>query len=108
MTKVPEYHVMVDLETMGTGHNAAITQIGAVLFTIDGKIHDEYDELVALESSMKAGMAVDAGTVKWWMTQDPEAVKMFLEGQKGAQSLSHVIYSFDQWSTRSQPYMIWS
>lgn len=69
-------HYTLDLETMGNGPTSAIIAIGAVAF-------DPYDEGVAtvsqfyrsvtLDSSLKAGLTVDASTIQWWMEQEQSA-----------------------------------
>lgn len=70
-------HIMLDLETMGTGNNAAIVAIGACEFDP----HDAYKtgvdssfyKAVTLESSVKAGLVMDASTVLWWLQQSDGA-----------------------------------
>lgn len=67
-------HLMLDLETMGTGHNAAIVSIGAVFFNPNtGEIGDKFYSPVDLVSSIKYGGTVDGDTVKWWLRQSAEA-----------------------------------
>ena len=67
-------NTMIDLETMGTGSNAAITAIGAVKFDSSG-LGDEFYRVVSLESSIDAGMVIEASTVMWWMQQSDDARK---------------------------------
>jgi exodeoxyribonuclease VIII len=69
-------NIMVDLETMGNGGNAAIVSMGAVRFNMEG-CHEEFYRVVDLESSVEAGMDIDAGTIVWWLGQGPEAQKIF-------------------------------
>lgn len=66
-------NVMVDLETMGNGNNAAITAIGAVAFTDEGEMLGTFYMPVSLESSVMEGGVIDASTVIWWMKQSDEA-----------------------------------
>jgi exodeoxyribonuclease VIII len=68
--------IMLDLETMGTGSDAAIIAIGAVKFD-EKKITDEFYEIVDLQSSVDAGLKIEAQTVLWWMQQDGEARGQF-------------------------------
>ena len=73
-------HVMVDLETMGTGSYAAIISIGAVKFDPAVKANPElwpkFHTAVNLASSLKVGLRVDAATVNWWMSEErAEALK---------------------------------
>lgn len=66
--------VMLDLETMGTEPYSAIIAIGAVVFDIDSReIKQEFYTAVQLESCMKVGLSVQAGTIEWWMKQSDSA-----------------------------------
>ncbi len=72
-------NIMLDLETMGTGRNAAIIAIGAVYFDSETQIlGDTFYRAVDLESSVAAGGTMDAATVKWWMQQGDSARSLFL------------------------------
>ena len=67
--------VMVDLETMGNGPDAAICSIGAVKFDPDGSPDDdkEFYAHVDLQSSQQCGGSIDAATVMWWLGQSAQA-----------------------------------
>ena len=71
--KTPEKRyeaIMIDIEAMGLGPNAAIIQIGAIIFREDdGKIKDRFDISVDLMSSLNNGGEVDQETVDWWKSQ---------------------------------------
>jgi DNA polymerase III epsilon subunit-like protein len=74
--------IMVDLETMGTGYDAAIVSIGAVVMVDtqrDGLGADLYIP-VSLQSSMDHGLSVSAGTIMWWMEQDEPARLALVDG----------------------------
>lgn len=70
-------HVMLDLETMGRGPDAAIVAIGAVVFGIppDGRgyIGPTFYRVVDLDSAVFHGGVMDASTVLWWLDQSEEA-----------------------------------
>lgn len=76
--------VVLDLETMATGPNAAIVSIGAVLLDHkawgvrggpeDSTYHHFYRN-VDLASSIEKGGEVDGSTVTWWLRQSDEARK---------------------------------
>lgn len=71
-------HIMLDLETMGSGPDAAIIAIGAVEFDLDKqKLGKEFYVTVDLTSSVEHGGVIDPGTVLWWMKQSDEARRMF-------------------------------
>lgn len=73
-------NIMIDLETMGTGSNAAICAIGAVEFDLEsGTLGREFYETVDLQSSVNAGGVMDASTVLWWLKQSEEARKELLD-----------------------------
>lgn len=70
-------NVMLDLETLGNGSNAAIISIGAVFFDpLSGELGADFYQTVDIESAMKYGK-VDASTIKWWMKQDDPARAVF-------------------------------
>ena len=62
-------NIMLDLETFGTGNDAAIISIGAVKFT-QTQILDRFHVGVDPASSESAGLKINASTVMWWL--DPE------------------------------------
>lgn len=67
--------VMIDLETLGTSPNAAIIAIAAWPFRLDGEpvSYPSFYRNVDAESSVKAGGAVDGGSIMFWMGQSDEA-----------------------------------
>ena len=73
-------HIMLDLETMGTGPNAAIVAIGAVEFELTktgGQLGESFYHCISLESAMASGGQADASTVLWWLKQNDAARAMF-------------------------------
>lgn len=68
-------HMMLDLETLGSGNDAAIVQIGAVRFDplVPGYTMGEYKQNVSLESSVAQGGVIDPSTVLWWIHQEEAA-----------------------------------
>jgi len=72
-------HIMVDLETMGTGNEAAIVSIGAVKFDPMGAgVDDAFYVGVSLASSTAYGLKLDAGTVLWWMDKERDTARRAL------------------------------
>ena len=67
-------NIMLDLETMGNGSNAAIVAIGAVAFNIHKReLGSEFYRTVTLASSMSSGGVCDASTIMWWLSQSEES-----------------------------------
>jgi DNA polymerase III epsilon subunit-like protein len=87
--------VMLDLETMGTGPQAAIIAIGAIEFDLDTRtIGERFYAVVDLASSVAAGGIMDASTVLWWLQQSTEARAAFAE--KG-EHIAKVLLQFSDW-----------
>lgn len=68
-------HLVIDLETLSTAADAAITQIGLAPFRIDGTDPPEEGVLINVDpqSCIDLGMRVDWSTTHWWMMQSQEA-----------------------------------
>lgn len=66
--------LMLDLETMGTGADAVIVQIGACFFDRNtGVIHREFSINVEERSCIDLGLTVTLATKEWWAEQSQEA-----------------------------------
>ena len=89
-------HVMLDLETMGKESNAAIVAIGACFFEPStGEIGSSIHLPISLESSVAAGLSMDASTVLWWMKQNDDA--RFVLGHEECLSLFEATAYFCEW-----------
>lgn len=81
-------HVMIDIETLGTGHGAAILSIGAVKFNLvpehkdDDTAVDTFYCGVDLKDAVRWGGKIDADTVRWWMLQEPAAREKAFGGKE--------------------------
>ncbi|EPA4282400.1 3'-5' exoribonuclease, partial [Escherichia coli] len=76
------YHLMIDLETMGTNTNAPIVVIGAVFFDPQtGEIGPVFYIVVSLTDAMNTGAVPDGGTIEWWLKQSSEARTAILTDQ---------------------------
>lgn len=66
--------VMLDIETLGVNPGAVVLRISAVQFDMEtGETDLEFDSGISLESSLKAGLVIEASTLKWWMSQSETA-----------------------------------
>lgn len=102
--------VMIDLETMGDGPDAAIVAIGACIFDhktirIDVPL---FSHTVSLVSSMMAGGQVSASTVMWWLKQSAVARRALESEPHG--SIGMAIQQFRKWwgDLPEQPVNVWS
>lgn len=75
-------HIMVDIETMGTGSTAAIVSIGAVAFSLEDaavRSDNTFYVNVDLQSCIDCGLSVDGDTVMWWLGRDESARKSLID-----------------------------
>ncbi len=84
-------HVMIDLETLGTKAGCAIVSIGACVFGPRG-IGENFYGVIDVESTT---LAIDGGTVKWWMGQSEEARAVF--GSRMGVPHVNGIHAFINW-----------
>lgn len=90
--------IMLDLETMGTGSNAAIVAIGAVACFNITKVKPYYRNFycsVELESSMEAGGKIEASTILWWMQQSHEARAALTDDTQ--RTIREALRMFSEW-----------
>lgn len=91
-------HVMLDLETLGTGSNAVIVSISAVVFD-PFKPLEIYEStfhkgLNILEQLVTQGVEIDLDTIRWWQQQDDEAKRILIETQ--TYSVAYVLNEFNK------------
>lgn len=91
--------VMLDLETMSTGPDAAIVAIGAVEFDPEAGIGTSFYMSVDLLSSVAGGGQMDASTVLWWLQRDAAVRAAIVHGRP----LPLVLESFSRWLARCGP-----
>lgn len=65
-------HFVLDLETMGTRPTSVIATIGCVRIE-NQAITGTFYRCVDLQTSLNAGLTLDASTLYWWLNQAPEA-----------------------------------
>lgn len=71
---------MLDIETMGNESYSSIISIGAVEFDIKtGNTGREFYANVDLQSCVDLGLLINPATVMWWMQQNEQARKDFVE-----------------------------
>lgn len=70
-----QIHIVLDLEAMGTKQDAAIIEIGMVIFNHMGQegtvnVIEQWSRAINLENSMMRGGTISPGTIEWWMNTD--------------------------------------
>lgn len=94
-------HIMLDLETVGNGNNAAVVAIGACEFDPHGEgvsslASARFYQQASLESAVGAGMQMDPSTVLWWLKQSDAARKSTFEGENII-PLGDACFHFSKW-----------
>ena len=79
MSKKKKVNFMVDIETLGVAHDAALLSIGAVEFGMEG-VTREFYKVIDMDSSIKSGGTITPSTLKWWLKQG-EASLFSMEGE---------------------------
>jgi hypothetical protein len=89
-------NIMIDLETLGTGHRSVVTQLGWAAFDLDGPEGVTASRRYSLdpEEQIKMGRKADWSTIAWWLGQSDAARKAMCEGP--VSSLWNVIPTFDR------------
>lgn len=103
-------HIMVDTETLGTSPGCAILSIGAVAFDPmtpwnpvtgqDMANEHRFVRLVSLESCLDAGLGMEPGTLRFWLSQDKEAIN---EAFGGTIPLFEALSELTSWLTSLCP-----
>lgn len=103
-------HVMLDCETMGNGSYAAILSIGAIKFDpyapLLDRMADTFYARVSLESSLKAGLRVDASTVMWWMAPDLADAREALRAGEAVE-LDEALLGLAKWYGEDDGLPVW-
>lgn len=76
-------NIMIDIETLGTDAGSIILSIGACIFhgLNNGRYVEEerFYRAIHIDSQRAEGRSIDTQTLRWWMSQPPEARAVFLE-----------------------------
>lgn len=63
--------IMIDIETMGNTHDAAMIQLAAVYFDRQmGETGEEFNMRISLENCLAHGFVVNKSTEEWWKKQN--------------------------------------
>jgi hypothetical protein len=111
---IPDAHVMIDLETLGVGDDAAIIQIGAVRFWPD---EGEAGLISSPEGSFRSSIRIkpddfsfgriEEGTLTWWFEQSPDAQRRVL---CDPERVDHVVAFSDlaAWLAQGKTVALWA
>lgn len=97
-------HVILDIETLGTGNNCVIPSISAIRFNpITGEEFSSFDIKLQIQPQLDKHRSVSEGTLKFWLNQSKEAQqRVFFEGIE--HHPSHALIFFSQWLSQPEKY----
>lgn len=100
-------HVMVDMETAGTGPDAAILSVGLVQFNpATGEQLSSRSVKIDLRSAVEHGGVIEPGTMQWWAEQSDAAREVF--NSTDAVPFPLAMYSIQEWLDATGPAYVWS
>lgn len=111
-----QIHVVLDLETMGTNYDAAIIEVGLVVFNhMSGQrgtpnLIGAWSSAIKLESSMQHGGTVSPETMMWWMDTDRTEARddyVFTDKISLPKALNEIAYILGKYSSVSPLPLIW-
>jgi len=103
-------NIMLDLETMGNGHRAAIASIGAVAFEPrTGELGAEYYVVCDLTDAEKLGFTFTGSTISWWLQQPAAAREALISDLMNPPvPITYVLARFAEWiQKQSKEPLIW-
>lgn len=105
--KITGNQVMVDIETLGNGKDAAIVSIGAAKFSLRGDGPDDtFLTNIDFADAMRFGR-IDGSTLEWWFRQSREAQDSIMNNPKAPPvSLERALIDFRTFYGNSK--QLWS
>lgn len=97
-------HIMLDLETLGTRPGCVIASIGAVKFSKADGIIERFYTRIDIVRAVEEGFVMDPNTVKWWLSQSPEAQAELIKPE--ARSTIEALWGFNDFINEGEP-VIW-
>lgn len=94
-----DWHVMLDLETLGTDPGGVVKQIGLLLFELGNPSPCKADSVlinVDLWDSIKHGLETNEATMQWWASQPEHTQKLVLQAQPciGVEEAADQVFDF--------------
>lgn len=99
---------MIDIETMGVGHKAAISAICAMKFDMEDGAYDHTVIPVKLGSCVAAGLTIDASAAMFWMEQSDEAKRVLLWSQEEGIDIRSALMRLSAFINEYSPDYIWA
>lgn len=100
-------HIMVDIETWGTGSDALPISIGACRFNpVGGEIEDRFYVCIDPASAKEAGLSISADTLLWWMAKERNDARDAWLAQSRV-DIWTALQGFSEWMTSDEFNLVW-
>lgn len=100
-------HIMIDLETWGTGPKAIPVSIGACRFNpMGGDIEDCFHVAIDPASAKAAGLEISSDTLLWWLSKDRDAAREAWLAHKRV-DLYSALTGFEDWLASDEYNLVW-
>lgn len=108
-------HIMVDIETLGTGKDAVVTQLGAVsvVMTPSGhwQIGKAFSRGLKIEPQLSKGATINEDTLRWWFDETAWQLKQGVDVSPFAATTEtprDVLLDFSYWlRVQAHRYVVW-
>ena len=100
-------HVMVDIESFSRRQHAAIISIGAVRFTFENGIEDEFLVNVNPASCKEIGLDIDPDTVEWWGKQ-PRETRLTWQTNPTPGGIVESLHALNEFVGKDKQQMLWA
>lgn len=98
-------NLMLDIETLGTGSDAVVISIGAVLFDpLTGELGDSFYRALNYQDQIDKNRKPSYDTIKWWLSQSKEAQEVFNEANVTTSEALVDFYAFCKNVNRLKPW----
>lgn len=104
--------LMIDIETMGNTHDAAMIQLAGVFFDrVTGETGAEFCENIDLASCLKEGFVETESTKKWWAEQNQEVLQEITNNARPVRDVMREYTDFIKVNSGGDPIrnvLVWS
>tara|TARA_R110000823_G_scaffold65859_9_gene154519 strand:- start:5626 stop:6168 length:543 start_codon:yes stop_codon:yes gene_type:complete len=105
-------HLMVDLETFGTGVDSVVVSVGAAVFdpTEGATLNEPGRQMwrLNIQDQLDRGRTITGATIKWWFNQSDEAIRDWNHAESTCKGMTEFEGEFKElWKSWNCQY-IWS
>jgi len=97
---------MVDIETLGIHADSVMLTIAAIQFDLEsGDMGMSFSRTVDIEDQVRRGRTITGDTLKWWLAQNPETLKL---NMRAPVPLESALYDFGEFIYDNDLQFVWA